>query len=388
MSTTIKRMLRDLKSSGRDLPTPLYIVNLPELKNTIEHLKFAFSTFPRFIFGYSFKTNPALPIIRTVYDMGGYAEVVSPQELLLANTIFPLRKIIYNGVIPDAAGKFNVASHGGTVNVENILELRSLNQYAMEHNAVIDIGIRLNLDIEGLQPSRFGMEFNDNLHNTLKSCKNLNIVGIHCHVSKAREISYWRERAKRMARIAKVLGCRYIDLGGNMYGHMRPEVAKRYKNIPSFCYYAATIREEFSNMFSEDEMPCLILEPGTPIAASAQAYLSRVNIIKQVAGMMVVTLDGKAMDTEVFMDPKNRFPYHVLTKSKESIKDAVVYGSTCTETDIFATGYTGPLAVGDRILFDNVGAYSNTLKTSFICGIPGIATYDEDGTFTVVKAPG
>jgi len=381
-------MLHDLKSSGKDLPTPLYIVNLPELRNTIEHLKLAFSTFPRFIFGYSFKTNPALPIIRTVYYMGGYAEVVSPKELKFARTIFPLRMIIYNGVIPDIDGKFEVASHGGIVNVENVLELRLLNQYAMERDAVIDIGIRLNLDIEGLQPSRFGMEFNDDLCDTLKLCENLNIVGIHCHVSKAREISYWKERAKRMAHIAKELGCRYIDLGGNMYGHMRPEVAKRYKRVPSFFDYAATIHKEFSEVFSEDEMPCLILEPGTPIAASAQAYVSRVNIIKQVAGMTAVTLDGKAMDTEVFMDPKNRFPYHVLTESKESVEDAVVYGSTCTEIDIFTTGYTGPLAVGDRVLFDNVGAYSNTLETSFICGTPGIAAYDEDGTFTVVKTPG
>jgi len=380
-------MLRGLKSSGKDLPTPLYIVNQPELRNTIEHLKMAFSTFPRFFFGYSFKTNPALPIIQTVYDMGGCAEVVSPQELRLARTIFPMRRIIYNGVIPDVAGKFEVASHGGTVNVENLLELHSLDQYARERDAVIDIGVRLNLDIEGLQPSRFGMEFNDELLGAIKICENLRIIGIHCHVSKAREAHYWKERARQMARIAKQLGCEYIDLGGNMFGHMRPEVAKRYESVPSFSQYAATIHKEFLDVFREG-IPSLILEPGTPLAASAQAYLSRVNIIKRVAGMTVVTLDGKAMDTEVFMNPKNRFPYHVLTQSRKNVEDAIIYGSTCTEIDVFATGYTGPMAVGDRILFDNVGAYSNTLETAFICGRPGIASYDEDGTFTVVRAPG
>ena len=41
-------------------------------------------------------------------------------------------------------------------------------------------------------------------------------------------------------------------------------------------------------------------------------------------------------------------------------------GFTCIESDYLYRGYDGPLAIGDFVVFENVGSYSVVLKPPFI----------------------
>ena len=69
MSTTIEKMLQESALSGKQLLTPLYIVNKPILEENIDQLYAAFrSRFDKFIFGYSYKTNPAGGVLDIVQD--------------------------------------------------------------------------------------------------------------------------------------------------------------------------------------------------------------------------------------------------------------------------------------------------------------------------------
>lgn len=388
MSTTTGKMLQKLALSGKDLPTPLYILNQQILEENIDALYRAFNKrFRRFIFGYSCKTNYASDILRTVCRKSGYLEVVSPMELQHAKRFVPCSRIIYNGVIPDLENKLELARMGGIVNLENLTELQAMDDLASERDLLLDVGIRLNLSLTGAAPSRFGIELTPESLSVIDHLQSLRIAGVHCHITKSRSLDCWREKAGLMADAAKKLRASHIDLGGNMYGPMNPELQKQFScSIPSFAEYADCIHEEFSRYFSEDDMPALIIEAGTPIVSDAQSYLTSVVDIKTIGGRTICTLDGKKLDITVIGDSGKQFPFYVVSQGIGKVENASMYGCTCLEFDRLADSYTGPLSVGDLVLFDNIGSYSNVLAPPFIQAAPGMVCYDKE-RFIIIKFP-
>lgn len=376
-----ERMLQELTSKGNIVRTPLYIINRDDLRENIRMLKEALgSRFDRFVVGYSNKTNGADPVLRTVSESGGWAEVVSYKEYFQALKFFHPGHIIYNGVIPDFRGKLRVLEAGGIVNVENLTELKAIDKKAGELECVLWLGIRVNLHLDGHPASRFGIEITDDTLSLIKSMKNVRINGIHCHITKSRDLDSWAAKSYEMAKIAQLLDVDYIDLGGNMYGPMHPSVAKRYESIPTFQDYADCIYRSMYKVFGNN-IPRIVVEPGTAIVANSQSYVTRVLDIKVVGGKVVCTLDGKGADVETFVNPADRFPYYIIPHTDRPVNHATMFGCTCTEFDIFISDYTGRLGVGDLVVFDNVGAYSNSLAPGFIQDPPPFATFDRRNGF-------
>ena len=54
------------------------------------------------------------------------------------------------------------------------------------------------------------------------------------------------------------------------------------------------------------------------------------------------------------------------TNNRETVHNADFVGYTCLEHDVLYNDYNGEIAVGDYIVFDNVGGYSNVSKPPFI----------------------
>jgi len=375
-------------SKDKILPTPLYIVCKPIIEENIDQLCAAFrSRFSKFIFGYSYKTNYASAVLRIVHEKGGYAEVVSPMELAHAKRFVPDNRIIYNGVIRDVEDKAMLAVNGGIVNVENLTELRRINDFLCDMDIAASVGIRVNLPMSGMDVSRFGIEINPETLSIIKGLENVVVSSVHCHVAFSRSLATWREKADRMAQIAKVLGAHIIDLGGRMFGPMNSKLVERFDcEIPTFQDYADCLYDELSQHFTDEEMPTIIVEPGTPLVSNAQSYLTTVVNINTIRGRTVCTLDGKSRDIVTFADAADRFPPYVISKSLTCVRDATLYGYSCVEKDIFVGSYSGPLDIGDYVLFDNIGSYSNVLAPQFIQGVPGMVLYDGE-KFIVVKRP-
>ncbi len=386
MSMTIEKMLQELRLRGSTLPTPLYIISQSVLEDNIHQLYNAFqSRFEKFVFGYSYKTNYAGAVLELVHENGGYAEVVSPMELSRAQKYVSDDKIIYNGVIPDVQTKVTLARNGAIVNVENLTELRSMNRYAGQHGVKAKVGVRVNLHLDGISFSRFGIEITPKVLEEINQLQNIRVAGIHCHVTKSRALGFWHEKARQMSEIAMQLGAQYIDFGGNMYGPMNPELADQFPcSIPTFADYADCLHFEMSKFFTGKEMPTVIVECGTPIISNAQSLLTSVVDIKTIRQKTVCTLDAKKLDISVIGDSGKQFPYYVINQGNGQVTDASVYGCTCLEFDQFIQGYTGPLDIGDRVLFDNIGSYSNVLSPKFIQGTPAMVIYDPNG-FHFVK---
>lgn len=386
MSTTIERMLQNLGSNADAVKTPAYIISQEILRDNILSLFESFTAkFPKFIFGYSYKTNYATSVLRTVHSTGGYAEVVSPMELQHARKFVDDKHIIYNGVIPDTENKYTVARNGGMVNVENLTELTAINGCAARDGVEVEVGIRVNLNLEGVAQSRFGIRISPENYEAITALKNIKVVGIHCHITKSRDLEYWAQKAEQMAHIATIFNARYIDLGGNMYGPMNPELVKQFsRKIPTFSDYADCIYENFRKYYGHGNMPTLIVEAGTPIISNAQSLLATVVDIKTVDTSVKATIDAKRLDVTVIGDSGKQFPYYVIDGGDKEVENATVHGCTCLEFDKLIETYSGPLSVGSRILFDNIGSYSNVLAPRFIQGVPAAYSYDED-KFTLVK---
>jgi diaminopimelate decarboxylase len=125
-----------------------------------------------------------------------------------------------------------------------------------------------------------------------------------------------------------------------------------------------------------DKLPELIVEPGTPLVSNAMGVLSSVAGFKEVQGKTFVTMDCSKFNLGAIAGVKN-VPIEVFGNSEGlDLVDADLVGFTCIEDDVVNRSYTGKLAVGDKILFKNVGAYSNTFAPHFIMPVIGMVTSD------------
>ena len=369
-----------------DFRTPVYVFDEDAFIANANRMTAAFKKYyPNFKIAYSYKTNYANHICKLADSIGCYAEVVSPMEVQHAlDCGVEMSNIVYNGVIRNDGQKFVVAQYGGKVNVDNIDELVSLNKIAESRRIKVNIGVRLNFDIGNGLVSRFGIDTEGEdfakMIAVLKDSKYLKLVGVHCHISKAREIEFWKERVRKMVyyirrlETAGVLDLQYIDLGSNMYAPMEKSLAKQFGDkIPSYGEYARVICKKIRNAFKK-ERPLLIVEPGTPLVANTVGVLSTVVGIKEVQGKTFATMDCSKFNLGAISGVKN-VPIKVFHNSKGmDLVEADLVGFTCIEDDVVNRNYTGKLAVGDRILFKNVGAYSNTFAPQFIMPVIGMIT--------------
>ncbi|MES9971998.1 MAG: hypothetical protein ABW092_18345 [Candidatus Thiodiazotropha sp.] len=135
-------------------------------------------------------------------------------------------------------------------------------------------------------------------------------------------------------------------------------------------------------------------------AWGAQVYLEPGKSVVDDAGFLVTSVidtfesDGKSiaiLDTSVNHLPEvfeyQRSP-QLLQTQREGDYAVTLAGSTCLSGDLFGEyRFTRPLAINDRVVFRNVGAYS-LIKASRFNGhnLPSIHLLGEDGRAVLMKA--
>ena len=98
-----------MKTLTRDIIAPLraeygeafYLLESEQFQKNFIELRDGFrKVYPNFNIAYSYKTNYTPKFCRLVYEMGGYAEVVSEMELDIAKRVgVPANRTIWNGPI-------------------------------------------------------------------------------------------------------------------------------------------------------------------------------------------------------------------------------------------------------------------------------------------------
>ncbi len=303
----------------------------------------------------------------------------------------PCHKIFFNGPYKDQDAVNSLLRKGGTVNVDSWDELQQIVTLVKHYTGVpLKIGIRCNFEVDDGILSRFGFdvgssEFSDSI-TLIDRNPNLQLTGLHCHFA-TRNLDCWKNRTKGMISIidkhfrSRLEDLSTISLGGGIYGRMPDELKQQFPSpIPEFEDYAAAAALPFSRYFDDfrcKHLPQLIIEPGTALVADSMKYVCQVNSIKQVRDRTVVSLTGSSYNINPNPNRKNLpiscFP-EPTSETRMEISGAYLGGYTCIESDYLYKGFSGSLAVGDFIMFDDVGSYSVVMKPPFI--LPNVAVLE------------
>jgi diaminopimelate decarboxylase len=377
--------------------SPLYVFNSEAFVNNYIELQSAFrKIYPKYTIAYSYKTNYTPRICQIVKGLGGYAEVVSDMEYTLAKKIgYSNDKIIYNG--PNKGEK--MVEHlllGGILNIDNLQESdRVCNIAKANKTKQFNVGIRVNIDVEQNFISRFGLEAEGpeykEAFKKLNAISNIKIVGLHCHISRARGIEAWRKRAETMLSLAdKYIDGppQYINLGSGMFAHMEESLANQFgTDIPTYNHYAeavATLFKDHYSEISENEKPILFTEPGTTLVSRYMDFISKVSSIKNIRGQDIAILNGSKDNIGDICTIKE-LPINVYGENEAHFYNINLTGYTCLEQDVMYEGYIGKIAVGNYVVFKNVGGYSNVTKPPFIAPNCPMIEIDAKGNTRLIK---
>lgn len=379
----------------KDKQTPLYffdktgfVENYHELENTFKEI------YPNYRVSYSYKTNYTPYICKTVKELGGYAEVVSDMEYTLAKKLgYRNDQIVYNGPAKGELLEEHLLNHG-IVNVDNLGEMQRICDICDKHKDVaIEVGLRINIDVGGSFISRFGFEFDGEDYRKaiqlVDEQENLKIVGIHCHISRARGLDAWQKRSYFMLAVADSLFVnppKYISLGSGMFGKMSDALLAQFGDcIPTYKDYADAVFKVFAERYkNETKKPIVFTEPGTTLIAKYVSFVTRVLDMKTIRGRTIVTVDGSFENLGEICSLK-KLPFEVISCGGKnvSVKNADIMGYTCLEQDVMYDNFCGDLAIGDILVFENVGGYSIVSKPQFIQ--PNCAMYAIDFDKTEIE---
>lgn len=374
--------------------TPCFIFDEAEFQRGIEGFHDALKTnFAKVYVGYSVKTNSLPYTLKQAHRYGCKAEVVSHDEYRLARLCgFDPHEIIYNGPMKSWETFFEAIRCGAIVNIETKRELQWLDR--LSEGAVYNVGLRLNINISQISPedangeddnSRFGFsdesaEFADAIDFIALRPK-LRLAGLHIHrTAHSRSPRFYERSVAYAAYIIKKYNLHpdYLDVGGGYFGF--------FPNKPTFVDYAEAIYRPLKEAGLENIR--IIVEPGNALTASSFKFLSEVIDVKRVDDKTrFITIDGSRNDIDPFFK-KSDYLKEIIYKDngREVEPIQIITGCTCLEYDRLFTLTDNPcLEVGDRILYNNVGAYTMTLSPQFIRLWPRVYAIDVNGEVKLVR---
>jgi len=378
----------------KEYGSPLYVFDECAFRENYRRLEQTFRRYySNYQISYSFKTNYTPYIAATVKDLGGYAEVVSGMEYHIAKQIgYSDDKIIFNGPNKGSDGRKAFLA-GCMMNADSLQEVEELCSLADGNKErSFEIGIRVNLDIGQDFVSRFGIdpEDLDAVFALVRQVSNLEVTGLHCHISRCRDLSAWRKRTEFMLSLADRYFSeppQYIDLGSGMFGDMAPEFAAQFPDVPGYEEYAEVTAKLVAEHYESSAVkPVLLTEPGTTLVNRYVDFIATVDVIKQIRGEAFAVLNCSEHNLGETCTLKE-LPVTVIPNSpgKDYSKIHLV-GYTCLEQDVMRKNLRCTLGIGDHIVFGNVGGYSNVLKPPFIWPNCRMVAFDsQTGRSKIIK---
>ena len=376
----------------------LYLLDAVAYRANIrEYFTLFRSRYARVGLGHSYKTNYIPQLCRAAYEEGAYAEVVSRMEFDMALRFgADPKRIIVNGPVKDDALLRDALYAGCTLNVDSLGEARRALAIVDAHpERRFEIGMRLNLPLDGRTRSRFGIDVeSDGLREmigAIRERENLLLAGIHCHIGGDRSAAAYAERTQRMIEASRWIfpaaPPRYIDIGGGLAGRMPRELEEQLGyRVPDMEDYAEAIAGTFARAFDPASGPELIVEPGMGILSDVLWFACEVASVKRIAEQRHAVVTGSIYNVKPTL---NKFDLPVTALQAPGVLreegEWVISGYTCMEIDVIHKAWRGALAEGDILLFGNVGAYTVVLKPPFIKAAPAIVEMLPDGTERLVK---
>lgn len=335
---------------------------------------------------YASKAFSCKRMVKIVKEEGLGLDVVSGGELYTAiKADFPMDKVYFHGN-NKTEDELNLAvdSGVGTIVVDNIFELEKLNAIAEKKGKIVDIMFRIKPGIDahthefvmtGQIDSKFGVALETGeameAYKTAKQMKNLNIIGVHCHIgSQIFDIEPFEHAASVMMGFIADLKSEGIEieqmnLGGGYGIKYVPE-----DNPIDYDAYIEAVSKVVKKVAAEKgiAMPKILMEPGRSIVASAGTTLYNIGGVKEIPNVRTyVSVDGGMADNPRFIMYGSQ--YHALLANNPLAKAeevVTIAGKCCESGDLLIKDIKMPkLKAGDTLAVLATGAYNYSMASNY-----------------------
>ena len=379
----------DTVALAEEYGTPLYVMDEDHIRSNLrrfhESIKKCYGG--RGEVHYASKAFSCMEMCTIVASEGDGLDAVSIGELYTAlKAGFPMEKVGFHGNNKsDEELAFALDNGVGHIIVDNISELERLEKIASSKNKTAHIMFRIKPGIDahthqfvmtGQIDSKFGfaLETGEAFEAVKKalSCKNVKLVGLHCHIgSQIFDIAPFEAAAKVMlefiAKIRDELG--YTVPGLNLGGGFGIKYLEEHDPVPFEQYMervSAVVAEEGGKL--NLEQPYMYIEPGRSIVASAGITLYTVGARKEIPDIRTyVSVDGGMADNPRYILYQSEYEAVVANKAGEERNEKVTIAGRCCESGDLI-GENMPLQhaeSGDIIAVLATGAYNYSMSSNY-----------------------
>ncbi|GAB5526523.1 MAG: hypothetical protein Roseis2KO_43950 [Roseivirga sp.] len=354
--------------------TGYYIFDRTKLRENVQTIRSAFG--PQFDLAYSIKANYYEGLLRDSLEAGIRFDCASLMELQKLLTFgVPTDRIWVNTPYLTPALVTTAFENGVMLVADSIEQLRVISEGASQAGRPQRIGLRLNFP--ALEASRFGIALDkatvSAIHQLLENPL-LQLSMLHTHFSgPVRSAEAFGERAQQLIDAYQYSFTGYplefLNVGGGMAGVMPAALAAQFNyDIPDWEAYAGAVKKA-----GIDTLPPslkMVLEPGMALVSDTFGFLAEVMSIKTIGDRSIALLNT----SHLFLKPtrhKKQLSFQVIERSDSEAGTYELAGITCMENDLLGV-YQGALAKGDLVVFENVGAYTQSYRPDFIFEAPQV----------------
>lgn len=328
--------------------TPAYCFNINMIMKNCEYYKSIFDTESIY---YAMKANSDSKIIKIIseQDLGFEASSIGELEILM-NQGVDMKKVIFGLPIKseEVIRKAYLMKCNKFV-FDNIDELQKLKQFAPKSKKILRIFISDILE----RCIHYGMNFKSiiKLLNTDKYI--YDIDGFSFHITINNNFDDLNMVLDRVELILKTFRRRsrkklIFDIGGG-YPTRRQE--DYFNNLAKKLFL-------LKNKYNLE----IIVEPGRSIINSAGKYVSKILLIKKFDTHYDIFIDG--VESHGIFFSKN---IDLIQSNNNSSKKIIcrIISTTCNPVTLGLKKFPMTISVGDLIVFNNCGAYTNSMSNNF-----------------------
>ena len=336
---------------------------------------------------YASKAFNCKEMCRIIKDEGLGIDVVSGGELYTALSVdFPPERIVFHGNNKtEEEIKTALEAGVGRIVVDNLFELRTIEQMAQRLNKNAGVMIRIKPGIDahthnfirtGQIDSKFGFALETGeafgaVKEVLEQ-KNVTLKGVHCHIgSQIFEIEPFKAAAEVMlgfmAKVKEELSyeIKELNLGGGFgIRYLIDDDAKLYKTFME--QVSVTVKETCKRL--KLNIPFIMIEPGRAIVGPAGTTLYTIGAVKTIPGIRnYVSVDGGMTDNPRYILYQSEYSIAVANKiDKPADYVATIAGRCCESGDLIQEDakIQTPEA-GDILAVFCTGAYNYSMASNY-----------------------
>lgn len=404
ITTLVKGCLHERSrylSPGQGLASPFYFLDRRVLTQRARRFRNAFEPhLPKTGFFYAIKSNNHPMVAKTLIKEGFGLDVSSGEELKEALT-WGAQQIVFSGPGKTDEELRKAAWHNDTVTVliDSFGELHRLQKIAGELKVVVRAGVCLTTNPNGLW-RKFGIPLAQLpvFWERTRRLPNIYLQGLQFHTSRNltpdAQVRFLAELGKVLEGMPPRFKARitFVDIGGGYWPEegkwLRPDPTSRGKLCRALgepaeislmpAHAPGTSIDTFANTLADalrthifPHLPCRVcFEPGRWLVNHAMHLVVTV-VDKKESDLVITDAGTNAIGRERV---KNDYvPIINLSRPGLVEQPCHVLGALSTPHDLWGYSYWGTgIEPGDRLLIPNQGAYTYSLRQSFIKPIPPV----------------